>query len=76
MAAERNENFQKRLQRLREQRGVSRVALSELCGLSRNTIERYEKGQRKPTAEALCALAEYFGVTTDYLLCRKDEREY
>lgn len=74
MAAERNEDFPKRLQRLRERRAVSRRVLSELCGLSHNMVERYEKGQRKPTPEALCALAEYFDVTVDYLLCREERR--
>lgn len=71
MAAERNETFPKRLQRLREQRGVSRRVLSELCGMNENQISRFEKGQRKPNQDALCAIADYFGVTVDYLLCRE-----
>lgn len=75
MALERNENFAKRLQRLRERKGVSRAVLSELCGLSRNMVARYERGERKPTPDALCAMAEYFGVSVDYLLCR-DEHNY
>ena len=71
MAAERNETFPKRLQRIREQRGVSRRVLSELCGMNPNQVTRYERGERKPTADALCALAEYFNVSVDYLLCRE-----
>ena len=74
MAAERNEIFSKRLQRLREKRGVSRAVLSELCGLNPGQIRRYERGERKPTPEALCALADYFGVSVDYLLCRTSEK--
>lgn len=66
--------FGKRLQRLREKRGISRLVLGELCGLSKNQIGRYERGERAPTAEALCALAEFFGCTVDYLLCRDEER--
>lgn len=66
-------NFAKRLQWLREKRGVSRMVLGELCGLNKNQIGRYERGERKPSADALCALAEYFGVTVDYLLCREEE---
>lgn len=72
MAAERNETFPKRLQRLREQRGVSRRVLSELCGMNENQVARFEKGQRKPNQDALCALADYFDVSVDYLLCRKN----
>ena len=71
MAAEQNETFPKRLQRLREQRGVSRRVLSELCGMNENQISRYEKGLRKPNQDSLCALADYFDVSVDYLLCRE-----
>ena len=74
MAAEKNETFPKRLQRMREQRGVSRRVLSELCGLDDHMVRRYERGERKPSPEALCALADYFGVTVDYLLCRENRQ--
>lgn len=69
-------NFAKRLQKLREKRQISRYVLSELCGLSKNQIARYERGERAPTADALCALAEFFGVSVDYLLCRDTEGPY
>lgn len=74
MAAERNETFSKRLQRLREERGVSRRVLSELCGLNDKMVTRYERGERKPGPDALCALADYFNVSTDYLLCRTNDK--
>lgn len=70
MAAERNETFPKRLQRLREQRGVSQRTLSQLCGLDDHAVRRFERGERNPKADALCALADYFEVSVDYLLCR------
>ncbi|MBR7149477.1 MAG: helix-turn-helix transcriptional regulator [Oscillospiraceae bacterium] len=66
--------FAKRLQNLREKRRISRCVLSELCGLSKNQISRYERGEQMPNADALCALAEFFGVSTDYLLCRDKEK--
>ena len=67
--------FPMRLQQLREKRQISRSVLSELCGLSKNQIARYERGERAPTANALCALAEFFDVSVDYLLCLKDEKK-
>jgi len=72
MAAEHNETFPKRLQRMREQKGVSRRVLSELCGLDEHAIRRFERGERKPKPEALIAMADYFDVSVDYLLCRKN----
>lgn len=66
----RTREFPKRLQRLRERRRISRKALGELCGLSKNIIGQYERGEKVPTVENLVQLADYFEVTVDYLLGR------
>lgn len=63
-------DFAVRLCKLREGRRISRRTLSELCGLSKNMISVYERGEAEPTASALIALADCFGVTVDYLLGR------
>lgn len=59
--------FSENLQRLRERRRVSRRVLSELCGLSKNRIARYERGEQVPTSDALRSLADFFGVSMDEL---------
>lgn len=64
------EAFPQRLQKLRERRRMSRKALSELCGLSKNMVARYEKGIREPSISKLMELADYFEVSVDYLLGR------
>lgn len=64
------EAFPQRLQKLREHRRMSRKALSELCGLSKNMVARYEKGIREPSISKLMELADYFEVSVDYLLGR------
>ena len=66
------EDFAKRLQWLREKRGISRSTLSELCGLSRNMIARYERGEAEPNLSALVAIADFFDVTTDFLIHKKN----
>lgn len=66
------EQFPERLRRLRERRRMSRQALGELCGLSKDIIRKYERGDRKPSIETLERLADYFEVSTDYLLGRKN----
>lgn len=71
MAKKAPDTFSERLQWMRERRGISRVVLSELCGLSKNMIARYERGETEPTMQSLMALADYFGVSVDYLLCRE-----
>lgn len=62
--------FARRLRKLRERRGISRKTLAELCGLSRNTIDRYERGERVPSLTDAAMLAEFFGVSVDYLAGR------
>lgn len=63
-----NQVFRQRLQMLREKRRISRKVLSELCGLSSDSVARYERGECEPSIESLVAIADFFEVTTDYLL--------
>lgn len=72
MSVEQRELFPQRLQTLRERRRLSRRTLAELCGLSKNMISLYERGEREPSVEALVSLADFFEVPTDYLLGRKN----
>lgn len=60
-------SFSKNLRQLRERRRISRRVLSELCGLSKNSIARYERGEQVPTSDALKALSDFFGATMDEL---------
>lgn len=69
---EQNIAFPQRLQALREKKRLSRRTLAELCGLSKNMISLYERGEKAPSVDALISLADYFGVSTDYLLGRKN----
>lgn len=64
-------DFPSRLQKLREQKRISRRVLSELCGLSKNAISRYERGERVPSLEDAAVIAAYFDVSLDYLYGRE-----
>lgn len=70
MGGTENEEFSKRLKLLREQEKLSRVVLSELCGLPSSAIGKYERGNAAPGLKALVAIANYFHVSTDYLMGR------
>ena len=63
--------FPQRLRKLREREGKSRVVLSQLCGLSKNMISRYERGERVPSLKDAALLAEHFGVSLDFLCGRE-----
>lgn len=61
-----------RLKELREKRHLSQVRLGIELNMSQNTISRYETGEREAGYDELCAIADYFGVSVDYLLERTD----
>ena len=63
--------FPARLRKLREAQKLSAKTLGELCGLSKNTVRRYENGQREPSVQSLIALADFFDVSIDYLIGRE-----
>lgn len=60
--------FPERLKQMRERRRISRGTLSELCGLSKSVISKYEKGERDPTLRSLICLADFFECSIDYLV--------
>lgn len=60
------------LRKLREQKGVSQAELARSLGVARSTICQYEANRREPDNETLSKLADYFGVSTDYILEREE----
>ena len=66
--------FGHRLNQLRLQRGLSMQALAEVVGLkNKSSIALFESESSAPSADVLVALADYFGVSLDYLVGRSDD---
>jgi transcriptional regulator with XRE-family HTH domain len=63
----------KRLKALREAEKLNAEELATAIGIARQQIARYENEQTDLTSETLVKLADFFGVSTDYLLGRTDE---
>ena len=63
----------KRLVGLRIIKGVSQDTVAEACNISRVALSRYENGTRMPRIEISSRLAEYYGVSVDYLLGRDEQ---
>lgn len=53
---------------LRKNNGLTQQELGGHLGLSKAVVSKYENGMGYPTFDVLIRIAEYFGVTTDYLL--------
>lgn len=67
-------SFGEILTSLREERGIYQKELAAILKVSVGTISNYENNVHFPDQEALIQLADYFGVTTDYLLGRTPYR--
>lgn len=64
-----------RLADLRKEKGFSmRRAAAEL-NMKYTTYRSYETEEREMNSDTMRTLADYYGVTIDYLLCRTDIRE-
>lgn len=61
--------FRERLYQLRRQAGLSQEELANVLDLSRQAVQKWESGASRPDMDNLVALAEYFHVTLDYLVC-------
>ncbi|WP_051412155.1 helix-turn-helix domain-containing protein [Halonatronum saccharophilum] len=64
-----------RLRELRERENLSQGELAKVFDISCMAISNYELSRRNPDLETLVKIANYFGVTTDYLLGRTDENK-
>lgn len=67
-------SFCDRLKDLRKGTAETQTQLAEATGMTLRQYQRYEHGEQKPGLDNLCALADHFGVTLDYLAGRTDER--
>lgn len=63
-------NLGSRLRELRKNFNISQEELAQYLNVGRTAISNYESGSTMPSLEILDKLANYFGVSTDYLLCR------
>lgn len=57
-----------RLKQLRINSGLTQLDVSRLLGVERSTYVKYERGNSDPSTATLIRLADYFGVTVDYLI--------
>lgn len=69
------EQFGKKLKVLRTSKKISQKEFGKIFGLAESTIGMYERDERRPDFELLNKFADYFEVSTDYLLGRTETIE-
>ncbi len=61
-----------RLKDLREDKDMKQVQIAELLGIQQTVYSRYERGFQNIPIEHLIFLADYYNVSTDFILGRTD----
>ena len=63
-----------RIRSLREDADLTQAKLGAAINVPQRTYAYYESGQRMVPPSVLCALADFYGVSVDYILGRTDNR--
>lgn len=61
-----------RIKELRKEKSITMKRLGEIIGVSEGAVSQYENGKRQPDYDTLKKIADFFDVSTDYLLGRTD----
>ncbi len=81
---EQEKTFGDRLKGLRKERKLRQDDVACALNISRQTVSKYERGEREPDFFMLLKIAEYFRVSLDWLfgrttrrtVCHFDDRDY
>lgn len=63
--------FPEHLLKLRISRGLSQKDLAAEIGIAVRAYQYYEYGQREPQLSTLVAIADFYGLSLDELVCRE-----
>ena len=69
------QRFGQRLKSLRKEKGLKQIEMAEFMNMTDRNYQRMEYGRINVSATTLIFLADFFGVTTGYLLGRTEERK-
>lgn len=61
-------NLGQRIKELRQEKGVDQTELAKWLGTSQTNVSRWENDKFEPDLETIVKIAQFFEVTTDYLL--------
>ncbi len=63
------------LKKLRKDKRMTQIAVQMKTGIEQALISKFENGERIPPTETLVILADFYGVSIDYILGRTDNPE-
>jgi len=63
--------FSEHLLNLRKARGLKQTELAPFLGIGWRAYQTYERGEREPQMSALIAMADFYDISLDELVCRE-----
>ena len=67
------EILSERLRTLRKEKGYTQLQVAVYCDITEKAYQNYELMTREPKLEILMRIAEFYGVSLDYLVGRSDK---
>ena len=67
------EMFPQKIKQARHDTGYTQEQISDLTGISQSNLAKYETGKLQPDLEKLGILADFYGVSVDWLLGTKGQ---
>ena len=67
-------DFALRLRQLRKDKHLTQAQVASRIGVTPSMVSSYETDIRLPSYDVMMRIADVFGVTVDYLLCRQEKR--
>ena len=67
------ELFSRRLKYCRNKKGLTQAEFSKVMGIPRSTVSGYETEDKEPDMATIVRFAEFFGVSTDWLLGKSED---
>lgn len=64
--------FGKRLNQTRREQGFTAQQMADMLGIGLRSYRAYESSDREPHFANLVKIADFLGISTDYLLCRDE----
>lgn len=60
---------------LRLNAGLTQISLQMKTGIEQSLLSKFENGERIPPTDTLITLADFYGVSIDFILCRTENPE-
>ncbi len=69
------DSMKNNLKLLRKKKGITQLSLQMKTGIEQALISKYENNERIPPTDTLMKLADYYGVSMDYIMQRTENPE-